>query len=176
MMMIPAGSKVTSRDITPAPENPAMMVTNETVITVASNMPLTRRVIQRADSEVGAAQKDTARETAARLTAIRPLQMMGIVLLVAGVAMLHPAIRAFVGSGTLQVGCFAVGTGLIFLPMMIAGHETLVLAIGGAGVLALGVWFLAHRHGQLKGLVDANQDGIDDRIQAALARLEKGKQ
>jgi hypothetical protein len=73
----------------------------------------------------------------ARLTAIRPLQMIGIMLLVAGVAMFHPAIRAFAGSGTLQVGCFAVGTGLIFLPMVIAGHEMLVLAIGGAGVLAL---------------------------------------
>ena len=50
-----------------------------------------------------------------------------------------------------------MGTGLIFLPMMIAGHETLVLAIGGAGVLALGVWFLAHRHGQLKGMVEAKK-------------------
>jgi hypothetical protein len=176
VMMVPAGSKVTSRDISPAPQNPKVMVTNETVITVASNMVLTRRTIQRADSEIGAAQKDTARETTARLTAIRPLQMIGIVLLVAGVAMFHPAIRAFVGSGTLQVGCFAVGTGLIFLPMIVAGHETLVLVMGGAGVLALGVWFLAHRHGQLKGMVDANQNGIDDRIEAALAKLKNGGQ
>jgi hypothetical protein len=98
------------------------------------------------------------KQSRARLTAIRPLQMIGIMLLVAGVAMFHPAIRAFVGSGTLQVGCFAVGTGPIFLPMVIAGHESMVLAIGGAGVLALGVWFLAHRHGKLKGMVETKKN------------------
>jgi hypothetical protein len=34
---------------------------------------------------------------------------------------------------------------------------------------------LAHRHGQLKGMLDANQNGIDDRIEAVLAKLEKAR-
>jgi hypothetical protein len=41
VMMVPAGSKVTSGGITPAPENPKVMVANKTVITVASNVVLT---------------------------------------------------------------------------------------------------------------------------------------
>jgi hypothetical protein len=56
---------------------------------------------------------------------------------------------------------------------MTVGNELLILS----GVaLAVGAWFLAHRHGKLKGMVDANQNGIDDRIEAALAKLKNGGQ
>jgi len=40
----------------------------------------------------------------------------------------------------------------MILPTLIVGNELLILA----GVpAAFGLWFLAHRHGQLRGLVDA---------------------
>jgi len=38
------------------------------------------------------------------------------------------------------------------LPSLIVGNELLIL--GGVG-LAVGGWFLAHRHGQLRGIVAA---------------------
>ena len=46
----------------------------------------------------------------------------------------------------------AGGLVLMVLPTMIVGNELLIL---GGVALAVGGWFLAHRHGQLRGLVDA---------------------
>jgi hypothetical protein len=48
------------------------------------------------------------------------------------------------------------------LPTLIVGNELLI--IGGVGV-AVGGWFLAHRHGRLQGFVDANKNGIDDSLE-----------
>jgi hypothetical protein len=39
------------------------------------------------------------------------------------------------------------------LPSLIVGNELLIL---GGVVVAVGGWFLAHRHGQLRGLVAAS--------------------
>jgi hypothetical protein len=39
------------------------------------------------------------------------------------------------------------------LPSLIVGNELLIL---GGVVLAVGGWFLAHRHGQLRGMVAAS--------------------
>ena len=44
------------------------------------------------------------------------------------------------------------GLALMVLPSLIVGNELLIL--GGVG-LAVGGWFLAHRHGQLRGIVAA---------------------
>ena len=44
----------------------------------------------------------------------------------------------------------------------IVGNELLIL---GGVALAVGGWFLAHRHGRLQGFVDANKDGVDDRLE-----------
>ena len=49
------------------------------------------------------------------------------------------------------------------LPTMIVGNELLIL--GGVAVL-VGGWFLAHRYGRLRGFVDANRNGVDDREEA----------
>jgi uncharacterized membrane protein YccC len=45
------------------------------------------------------------------------------------------------------------GVALMVLPSLIVGNELLIL--GGVAV-AVGVWFLAHRHGQLRGMVAAS--------------------
>jgi len=45
------------------------------------------------------------------------------------------------------------GLALMVLPAMVVGNELLVL---GGVALAVGGWFLAHRHGRLRGLVTAN--------------------
>jgi hypothetical protein len=41
-----------------------------------------------------------------------------------------------------------------------------LLPMGGVGV-AVGGWFLAHRHGRLQGFVDANENGIDDSLEVS---------
>ena len=50
----------------------------------------------------------------------------------------------------------------MILPSLIVGNELLILA-GVAS--AVGLWFFAHRHGQLRGLVDANKNRIDDPLE-----------
>jgi uncharacterized membrane protein YccC len=45
------------------------------------------------------------------------------------------------------------GVALMVLPSLVVGNELLIL---GAVGLAVGGWFLAHRHGQLRGTVAAS--------------------
>jgi hypothetical protein len=52
----------------------------------------------------------------------------------------------------------------MILSTLIVGDELLIL---GGVALAVGCWFLAHRHGHLKGFVDANKNAIDDLTEAA---------
>ena len=59
----------------------------------------------------------------------------------------------------LPPGEGGVGLSLMVLPTLIVGNELLILC--GVGV-AVGGWFLAHRHGRLRGFVDANRNGVDD--------------
>ena len=65
--------------------------------------------------------------------------------------------------------CALHGVALMVLPTLVVGNELLIL--GGVAV-AVGGWFLAHRHGQLKGFVDANKNGVDDRAEAKERRVE----
>ena len=62
----------------------------------------------------------------------------------------------------LPPGEGGVGLALMVLPTLIVGNELLIL--GGVGV-AVGGWFLAHRHGRLRGFLDANKNGVDDRVE-----------
>ena len=53
----------------------------------------------------------------------------------------------------------------MILPTLIVGNEPLILS--GVAVL-VGGWFLAHRYGRLRGFVEANGNGVDDREEEAL--------
>jgi hypothetical protein len=61
-------------------------------------------------------------------------------------------LQAIIGSVTTSIAITAGGVALMVLPSLVVGNELLIL--GGVGA-AVGVWFFAHRHGQLRGLVDA---------------------
>jgi hypothetical protein len=50
----------------------------------------------------------------------------------------------------------------MILPTLVVGNELLIMA--GVGV-TVGGWFLAHRYGRMRGFIDANQNGIDDRVE-----------
>src|SRR3954471_6283208 len=105
---------------------------------------------------VGAAQKDTAREFGAKLASLKGLVWIGVGLFVFGlVSLFYPPLRAIIGSVTTSLAITAGGVALMVLPSLIVGNELLIL---GGVALAVGGWFLAHRHGQLRGFVNATKD------------------
>jgi hypothetical protein len=102
---------------------------------------------------LGAAQKDTARELSAKLASLKGIVWVGVAMFLFGLAsMFYPPLKLIIGSVTTSVAILVGGIALMVLPSLIVGNELLILAGVGA---AVGLWFFAHRHGQLRGLVDA---------------------
>lgn len=158
---VPAGSRMESGG------------TNCGVVVVGAPMPVVEREETRAKTELGAAQKDTAREIGAKLSSLKGIVWVGVSLFVFGLASLAwPPLRAIIGSVTTSVALAVGGLTLMVLPSMIVENELLIL---GGVALAVGGWFLAHRHGQLRGIVDAKKNGIDDQIEPMLAKLRNEK-
>jgi hypothetical protein len=106
-------------------------------------------------TELGAAQKDTSRELTAKLSSLRGTVWVGLGMFIFGLASIFwPPLRAIIGSITTSAVITLGGVGLMILPTLIVGHELYIL---GAVTLAVGGWFLAHRHGHLRGMVAQGQ-------------------
>lgn len=149
---VPAGSRLESS------------ATNGAAVVVSAPMPVVEREETRAKTELGAAQKDTARELGAKLASLKGIVWVGVAMFAFGLASIfYPPLKLLIGSVTTSAAIFVGGLALMILPTLVVGNELLIL--GGVGV-AVGGWFLAHRHGKLQGFVDANKDGIDDRAQS----------
>ena len=156
-----AGTKVTetisARDDTGKP------VVREKSIVLAEPTIEKTRVTERAGTVIGAAQKDTAREIGAKLASMKGIVWIGLLLFLFGLATLvYPPLRAIIGSVTTSIAIAAGGIALMVLPTLIVGNELLIL---GGVATTVGGWFLAHRHGRLQGFVDANRNGVDDRME-----------
>jgi hypothetical protein len=125
-----------------------------TAFILSAPMPVVEREETRAGTELGAAQKDTARELGAKLSSLKGIVWVGVGLFVFGLASLvYPPLKLVVASVTTSAALMLSGMALMVLPSLIVGNELLILA----GVaLAVGAWFLAHRHGQLRGMVAAS--------------------
>ena len=124
-----------------------------TTYVLSAPMPVIEREETRARTELGAAQKDTARDLAAKLSSLKGIVWVGVGLFVFGLASLvYPPLKVIVASVTTSVALMLGGVALIVLPTMVVGNELLIL---GVVALVVGAWFLAHRHGQLSGLVAA---------------------
>jgi hypothetical protein len=116
-------------------------------------MPVVEREEIRARTELGAAQKDTAREVGAKLASLKGIVWVGVGLFVFGLAsFVWPPLKVVIGSVTTSAAIMLGGVALLVLPSLIVGNELLIL--GGVGI-AVGAWFLAHRHGHLRGTVAA---------------------
>ena len=125
-----------------------------TTFLLSAPMPVVEREETHARTELGAAQKDTARELGARLSSLKGIVWVGVGLFVFGLASLvYPPLKVVIASVTTSAALMFGGLALMVLPSLIVGNELLIL--GGVGV-AVGGWFLAHRHGQLRGLVAAS--------------------
>lgn len=123
-------------------------------------------VVEEVDTTIGAAQKDVAREIGAKLASMRWMQVLGVLMFLFGVTSLfYPLLKAVINSATTSLAIAGAGLALMFLPVIVVGNETLLLTLSLGAVAIAGVWFFAIRHGRLRGFVDANKDGIDDRRQ-----------
>ena len=127
-------------------------------------MPVVEREETRARTELGAAQKDTARELGAKLSSLKGIVWVGVGLFVFGLASLvYPPLKAIIGSVTTSAALMLGGVALMVLPSLIVGNELLIL--GGVG-WRWAAWFLAHRHGQLRGLVAQASAAIESQRQS----------
>ncbi|MCU0783081.1 MAG: hypothetical protein MUF81_03355 [Verrucomicrobia bacterium] len=166
---VPAGSRLEETKVVAVDAGPP--VTNLQSLVISAPMPVVEREETRAKTELGAAQKDTARDLGAKLSSLKGIVWVGVALFVFGLASIfYPPLKLIVGSVTTSAAILVGGLALMVLPTLLVGNELVILAVVLMGV---GGWFLAHRHGQLRGLVDANKNGIDDRLETSVK--EKGQ-
>lgn len=111
------------------------------------------RVTERGETHIGAAQKDTGREIAAKLSSLKGVVIIGVLVFLFGAAsFVYPPLKVLVGgSVTTSAVISAAGLALIFLPSLLVGHEILILSVSGG---AAGLYWFAHRHGSLQGIVN----------------------
>lgn len=105
------------------------------------------------ETTIGAAQKDTAREMAAKLGSLKGVVWVGILVFLFGVgSFVYPPLKVIVGGSVTTSAVIALaGLALIILPSLLVGHEILILSVSAGAALLY--WF-AHRHGTLKGEVE----------------------
>jgi hypothetical protein len=144
---LPRGTKVTERTEGSGGDGKG----TERTIVLSEPTVQKMRVTEKAGTVVGAAQKDTARELGAKLASLKGLVWIGVGLFVFGlVSLFYPPLKAIIGSVTTSLAITAGGVALMILPSLVVGNELLIL--GGVAV-AVGGWFLAHRHGELRARV-----------------------
>ncbi len=138
----------------PSPsQSPGVLASQSPCLILSAPMLITEREETRAKSELGAAQKDTSRDIAAKLSSLKGIVWVGLLLFLSGLASLvYPPLKLLVASTTTSVSMVAGGLALMTLPSVIVGHELLILSVVA---LAVGAWFLAHRHGKLSGQLSA---------------------
>ena len=147
---VPAGSRLVETHVTA--DAGGAPITNAQALLISAPMAVTEHEETRAKTELGAAQKDTARELSAKLASLKGIVWLGVAMFLFGLAsVFYPPLRAIVGSVTTSAAILVGGLALMVLPTLIVGNELLILA---GVVMAVGGWFLAHRHGELRGLVN----------------------
>ena len=151
---VPAGSRMVETHV--IADAGGAPTSNVTALVISAPMAVVEHEETRAKTELGAAQKDTARELSAKLASLKGIVWVGVALFLFGLATLfYPPLKLLIGSVTTSVAVIVGGLALMVLPTLVVGNELLILAGVAA---AVGLWFLAHRHGQLRGLVDASNN------------------
>jgi hypothetical protein len=150
---LPKGSKVT--EVVTTLDETQRPVTQERVIALPEPVVQKSRQIERAGTSIGAAQKDITRELGAKLGSLKGVVWVGVILFVFGLAtLLYPPLHALIGSVTTSLAICAGGVALIVLPSLVVGNELLIL---GGVAASVGGWFLAHRHGAMRGILTAEK-------------------
>src|SRR4029077_6158490 len=123
---LPAGSRLEEARVQVSEGGKA--VTNVQAVVVAAPMPVQEREETRAKTELGAAQKDTAREVGAKLASLKGVVWVGLGLFLFGLATLfYPPLKLIIGSVTTSAAMVLGGVALMVLPTLIVGNEVLIL-------------------------------------------------
>jgi hypothetical protein len=155
---VPAGSRMVETHV--VADAGGALVTNASALLLSAPMAVVEHEETRAKTELGAAQKDTARELSAKLASLSGIVWVGVALFLCGLATLfYPPLQVIIGSVTTSVAITAGGLALMILPTLVVGHEMLILFGVAVGV---GGWFLAHRYGTLRGMVEAAKAAVDE--------------
>jgi hypothetical protein len=94
-----------------------------TTFLLSAPMPVIEREESRAGAELGAAQKDTARELGAKLASLKGIVWVGVGLFVFGLASLvYPPLKVAVASVTTSAALLLGGLALMVLPSLIVGN------------------------------------------------------
>ena len=122
-------------------------------------MPVRVSATDRTETSIGTAQKDTAREWAAKAASVQPVMWAGIIMMtvVAGVL-------AYFGWWTKAGVAVAVGVAMIVLASALPSHGTLIL-LAGLGVFAVAALLVLYAY--YKGQLDQNHNGIPDFLERA---------
>lgn len=138
-----------------------------TVVQTSYSVPVTNLavIVRKASAEVGAAQKDTAREIGAVMKGMSGVLYIGVAVFLFGAASLfYPPLKVIVASTTTSLAITASGVVLMVLPSLVASPQTrLLLGLGVLGAIVFLV--LSVRNGQKQGFIDANKNGIDDSLE-----------
>ena len=149
---LPLGARIEETPIQSL--NSSAAYTNLHSLVLSAPMPVIEREETRAKTELGAAQKDSAREFRTKLSSLRGVTWIGVAMFLLGLASLvWPPLKVIVGSVTTSASILLGGLALMILPTLVVGNELLIL---GTVTLVVAAWFLAHRHGQLRGLLSSN--------------------
>jgi hypothetical protein len=124
---VPAGSRLEETHVTAT--DIGVTVTNVQAVVVSAPMPVVEHEETRAKTELGAAQKDTARELSAKLASLKGIVWVGVVMFLFGLAtMFYPPLQAIIGSVTTSVAIRGRRLALMILPSLVVGNELLILA------------------------------------------------
>ena len=118
---VPTGSRLEETRIAAPEAGP--VVTNVQALVISAPMAVVEREETRATTELGAAQKDTARELGAKLSSLKGIVWVGVALFLFGLATLfYPPLKLVVGSVTTSAAIAVGGLVLMVLPTMIVGN------------------------------------------------------
>lgn len=133
------------------PAQPSTQVYEKSTVTEpAFRLPDDDRVVsktittEKVSTTLGAAQKDTAREFTAKLSSLKGVVWVGVLVFLFGAASaFYPPLKLIVGSTTTSAVACAAGLALIVLPSLVVGNEVLMISVGVGAVV---LYFFAHRH------------------------------
>jgi hypothetical protein len=129
---------------------PAVIGTKTNVIVIGGTVPAVHTVEDKksVQTHIGAAYEDTVGKILAIGKSIRWIQIVGIVLVILGIATIaYPPIRAVVNSTTTSMLIIGFGLALVFVTPFISLHPGICL---GVALGVVGLYWFAHHHGTLR--------------------------
>ena len=153
----PSSQKVTTREYTES----ILVGTNLDLVSLKSHVILTNillpaKVVSYKEQIVEQNLSSSwVRQTVEKLKAMRPVQYLGVAMILLAALSLSRLGRGITG-GSLTTTALLAGSGIamIFLPQIIAGNEKLIIGIL-VGIPLL--WLIAHRHGEHKAKVEVQK-------------------